>query len=294
MASQDFSRGLAAMANVKRPESPGPPPDEFEDDREAPGFERPPDQTEPEEEPESITGRPTVSEEISTLRERLAAEGARREQMQREVEFLARASMTQQQAQQPPPMDPVREAMNLFRIDPHTWNQMLADPERGAELATNALQSAVLIGSQLSQNHQQAVLQQVAQHLHSQNQQSVIAREGEEMKRMFWERNQNLLPYERLVRQFASEVAGEVNQGRQYTSEQVLHEIGSRTRAELRSNYGLEVGEPAAPRRGRVSSMSDARDRMRPAAAEMGSGLGRRAAALSPVQKSLYRLARRG
>ena len=292
--SQDFARGLAAMTGAKRPERPGPDPDELEPQRDDVPFERPDDQTETEEEPESISGRPTVSEDITKLREQLAAEGARREQMQREVEFLARASYGQQQAQQAPQADPVREAMQLFRIDPHTWNQMLADPERGAELATNALQSAVLIGSQLSANQQQATLQQVAQHLHAQNQQSVIAREGEEMKRAFWERNQNLLPYERLVRQFASEVAGEVNQGRGYTSEQVLHEIGSRTRAELRSNYGVEIGEPSAPRRGRVSSMNDARDRMRPAAAEMGSGLGRRSAPLSPVQKSLYRLARRG
>jgi hypothetical protein len=293
MASQDFSRGLAAMAGVKRPDAPGPPDDERDDRDESPGFERPPDQTEPDEpEPESISGRSTVSEELATLRERLAAEGARREQMQREVEFLARGAMQPQQQQ--PQVDPVREAMQLFRIDPHTWNQMIADPERGAELATNALQSAVLIGSQLSQNQQAAVLQQVQQHIAARDQQNIIAREGDEMKRRFWETNQNLLKHERLVRQFASEVANEVNQGRPYTSEQVLHEIGSRTRAELRANYDIDIPEPTAGRRARVSSMTDARDRLRPASAEMGSGLGRRAAPLTPVQKSLYRLARRG
>jgi hypothetical protein len=293
--SQDFARGLAAMAGVKRPERPGPDPDELEPQRDDDvPFERPDDQTETETDPDAIAGRSTVSEEITRLREQLAAEGARRDQMQREVEFLARASIGQQQAQQPPAPDPVREAMNLFRIDPHTWNQMIADPERGAELATNALQSAVLIGSQLSQNQQQAVLSQVAQHMQARDQQNVIAREGEEMKRMFWERNQNLLPYERLVRQFASEVAGEVNQGRGYTSDQVLHEIGSRTRAELRANYGVEIDDGTGGRGARVSSMSDARQRLRPAAAEMGSGLGRRSAPLTPVQKSLYRLARRG
>jgi len=288
--SQDFARGLAAMTGAKRP---GPDPDELEPQRDDDvPFERPDDQTETEPEPDAIAGRSTVSEEITRLRENLAAEGARREQMQREVEFLARASMTQQ-PQQPQP-DPVREAMNMLRVDPQTWNRMLADPEFGGEQATNALQAVYQLGLHTARAENQGVVQQVAQHLQAQQQQNLIAREGEEMKRMFWERNQNLLPYERLVRQFASEVAGEVNQGRPYSSDQVLHEIGSRTRAELRSNYGVEIGEPAPGRRGRVSSMSDARDRMRPAAAEMGSGLGRRGAPLSPVQKSLYRLARRG
>src|SRR5215813_10677481 len=236
--AQDYRTGLGnMMGHVERPRPPSMPEDEQEAPPPSP-LERP---DERDDEPEEPEGRQTIPEPIADLRERLAAESARREGMERELEFLRRGQF---QGQEVPQADPVREAMNLFRVDPHTWNQMIADPERGAEMATNALQSAILIGSQLSQNHQQAVLQQVAQHMHAQNQQSVIAREGEEMKRMFWERNQNLLPYERLVRQFASEVAGEVNQGRQYTSEQVLHEIGSRTRAELRSNYGLEVGEP--------------------------------------------------
>jgi len=289
--SQDFARGLAAMSGVKRP---GPDPDELEPQRDDDvPFERPEDQTETETEPDTISGRSTVSEEITRLRENLAAEGARREQMQREVEFLARASMTQQQAQQPQ-ADPVREAMNMLRVDPQTWNRMLADPEFGGEQATNALQAVYQLGLHTARAENQGVVQQVAQHLQAQQQQNLIAREGEEMKRMFWERNQNLLPYERLVRQFASEVAGEVNQGRQYSSEQVLHEIGSRTRSELRANYGVDIGEPSPGRRGRVSSMNDARDRMRPAAAEMGSGLGRRTAPLTGVQKSLYRLARRG
>lgn len=273
---------------VERPKPPGIPDDEREDAPPSP-LERPVEEDD-EVPSEDESSRATIPEPIAELRERLAAEAARTEALQREVAFLAAG---QRQGPQEPAPDPVREAMNLFRIDPQTWNEMIADPRRGAELATNALQSAVLVGSHLSQAQQQAVLQQVQQQLHAHQAQTNITREGDDMKRLFWERNQNLLPYERLVRQFASEVASEVNQGRAYTSEQVLHEIGSRTRAELRANYNTDIPEPTGGRRARVASMEGARERLRPAGAEMGSSLGRHAPPMSAVQKSLYRLARR-
>lgn len=282
------------MTNVHRPGPPGPPPDEHEDrERDDQPF-RPPDQTEPDEEPtpESITGRPTVSEDYAQMRERIAAQAAQNEQMRREIEFLARAQM-QGGAQAQPQADPVVESMRLLQVDPQTWNRMIADPQYGAEQASNGLQGAYQLGVHTARVEMQQLQNQMAQHVAQQSAQTNIAREGDDMKRKFWEQNQGLLPYERLVRQFATEVAGEVNQGRAYTSEQVLSEIGARTRSELRSNYGIELDEPRR-QSARVSSMTGARERLRPAGAEMGSGLGRRSQPMSNVQKQLYRLARRG
>jgi hypothetical protein len=280
--AQDPRQGLAAMLTIG---GERPRPDDGEEKEPSPlpsGMPEPDD--EPEEKPDAEDAR-TVPEPLAELRERIAAESARREGLERELEFLRRGG-----AQPPEPqVDPVRQAMELLRIDPATWNEMIADPNRGAALATDALQKILLLNNNITR---QQVLAEAQQLVNNQLQQVNIRQDGEELKRSFWEKNQALLPYERVVRQFAAEVAQEVQQGAQYTGEQVLAEINSRTRKELTS-YGIRVPDEARKPAGRVASMATARERYRPAAAEMGGSLGRQAPAMSALQKQLYRLAAR-
>jgi len=235
----------------------------------------------PEDEPPSDDeDARTVPAPYAELREKLAAEAARREAIEREVEFLRRGQPVQ------PAVDPVRQAMDQIRIDPDTWNQMVADPNYGANLATDALQRIFLLNQHLLRNNVLGeVQQQVENRLHQVN----IRQDGEQLKRAFWESNQQLLPYDRLVRQFASEVSAEIGQGANYTGDDVLREIRDRTRNELK-NYGIAVPDEAPRRRSKVAQMTG---RIRPAQAEMGGSLVRGRPQMSEIQKSIYRLARR-
>jgi hypothetical protein len=278
--AQDPRQGLSALLTIggERPrpddEEPSPLPSGMpvpEDDEE-----------EGEPEPEKDTRAP---DPVAQLREEMAREAGRREALERELEFLRRGGA----APPEPQVDPVHQAMDLLRVDPDTWNKMIADPEYGSKLVTDALQKIFLLNNNITR---QSVLGEAQNLVNQRLQQVDIRSDGEELKRSFWEKNQALLPYERVVRQFAAEVAQEVQQGAHYTGQQVLEEINSRTRAELK-NYGIRVPDEPKRASGRVASIAGARERMRPAAAEMGGSLGRQAPAMTQLQKQLYRLAAR-
>jgi len=266
------------MLTIGGERPPRGPDDESPEEEPAPGVP-PPADDEPEPEEQSRV------DPVAELREKFAAEVGRREAIERELEFLRRGGGQPTE----PPVDPVRQAMDQIRVDPDTWNQMIADPNVGSAVATDALQKIFVLNQHLLRNHLMGeVNQQVEQRLNQVN----IRQDGEQLKRSFWEANQGLLPYDRVVRQFAAEVSNEIGQGARYTGEQVLSEIRDRTRAQLKE-WNIAVPDEAPRRRARVTGIDGARERFRPAQAEMGSSLGRSRPQMTKVQRDIYRLARR-
>ncbi len=201
--------------------------------------------------------------DLNDVRRDLAVEAARREALEREVQFL-RAG-----AQAPAQTDPLVDVLNAIQLDEETWTEMVANPKEGARRVSELMRGAIAASSQATR---QSLIAEIGAAIRQRDEQLDRRMRTVSNQNQFWSDNADLKPHEELVQAFALQVANEQGTTNR-THDQIINEVTSRTRNKLKE-YGVSLGSERATR-------------VRPAAGDRSTGTGSGSRSLTKTQKEI-------